>query len=344
MTWRNADGEARGCEAASGGRAGRVRVRDSESCVSGVRVTAELTSTAAGSVAPACARAPVAEAVPTDARYHVPRSQVWEGSRGRQSGLVHLHVTAPFDFGRIHRSTGQALCGRTGWYERPAEGEPLCPRCDEIRARASLRKGGVLELVPVTLTEARRLVVLYHEHNDAPEGWKFGTGIACDGVLVGVAIVGRATGRGIDQKRDVEITRMCLDEKGRYKNAGSMLYGAACRMAAAGGYRDAYTYTLTEEDAACVRAAGFVLDADLPARETWSTPSRPRYDTNLFGERKRPAGPKCRWIRHLRTASDRAQAVAPTPPAAALLALGEQRPTANSEATAEAVARSAGDS
>lgn len=156
-----------------------------------------------------------------------------------------------------------------------------------------------LALTPVTITEAKRHVNDYHGHNEAPVGWKFGTGVAFNGELVGVAMVGRATGRGIDQRLDVEITRVCITERGRYKNAGSMLYGAACRMAAAGGYRDAYTYTLDEEDAACVRAAGFELDAELPARPTWDTPTRPRYDHDLFGKRKRPDGPKKRWVRHL---------------------------------------------
>jgi hypothetical protein len=50
--------------------------------------------------------------------YYVPRSQVWEGSRGRQSGSVHLHVD------------GRAICGRKrGWYERSPDGELRCPRC-----------------------------------------------------------------------------------------------------------------------------------------------------------------------------------------------------------------------
>lgn len=52
-------------------------------------------------------------------RYHVPRNQVYPGSRGRQSGHVHLHID------------GYALCGRNGWYERPPEGETeRCPRCE----------------------------------------------------------------------------------------------------------------------------------------------------------------------------------------------------------------------
>ncbi len=159
-----------------------------------------------------------------------------------------------------------------------------------------------LELVPVTLTDAKRLVNGFHEHNEttAKQTWKFGTGVACDGELVGVAMVGRPMGRGLDQTLDVEILRVCITEKGRYRNAASMLYGAACRMAAAGGYRTAYTYTLAEEDAACGRAAGFELDAELLARPSWDTPTRLRNDETLFGPRKRPTGPKVRWKRSLR--------------------------------------------
>lgn len=167
----------------------------------------------------------------------------------------------------------------------------------------SLREAGIrYELVPVTLGAARAFVNFHHRHNEAPVGWKFGVGIARDEHLVGIAMVGRPTGRGLDQERDVEITRVCLDTVGVHKNAASRLYGAACRMAAAGGYRTAYTYTLDEETAASVKAAGFVLDAELPARPTWDTPSRPRYSENLFGERERPAGAKKRWRRDLVTA------------------------------------------
>jgi hypothetical protein len=78
-----------------------------------------------------------------DKRYHVPRSQVWRGSRGRQSGRTHLHVTQDITVGRISRNKGRALCGRAGWYERPAEGQhevnDICPRCAEIATR--LRNG-----------------------------------------------------------------------------------------------------------------------------------------------------------------------------------------------------------
>lgn len=160
----------------------------------------------------------------------------------------------------------------------------------------------ILELVPVTLTDAKRLVNAYHEHNETTERqtWKFGTGIAADGVLIGVAMVGRPTARGLDQRLDVEITRVCIIERGLYKNACSMLYSAACRMAAAGGYRDAYTYTLKSEDGASVKASGFVLDAEIPDRAGWNTASRPRAEMTLLGPRRIPEGPKRRWVRHLK--------------------------------------------
>jgi hypothetical protein len=78
----------------------------------------------------------------------MPHSQVWEGSRGRQSGNVHLHVHhGPATFaaanGRaLTRDGGVSLCGRRGWYERePYEGEQRCPRCVTLAARATACRG-----------------------------------------------------------------------------------------------------------------------------------------------------------------------------------------------------------
>jgi hypothetical protein len=61
------------------------------------------------------------------ALYHVPRSQVWEGSRGAQSGKVHLHVD------------GAALCGRSAWYPRPLDPGETAERCPRCVARAANR-------------------------------------------------------------------------------------------------------------------------------------------------------------------------------------------------------------
>jgi hypothetical protein len=158
----------------------------------------------------------------------------------------------------------------------------------------------VRELVPITLTDLKRYVNENHAHNEAPTSWKFGVGLAEDGVLVGVCAVGRPQGRGLDQYLDVEVTRVCVAEKGMHRNACSTLYGAACRAAAALGYRTAYTYTLEEEDAASVRAAGFVLDAVLQKRSSDWGSSRPRYSETLFGPRRIPTDAKVRWRRDLK--------------------------------------------
>lgn len=75
-------------------------------------------------------------------RYHVPRSQVWEGSCGRQQGKVHLHVLDAREFtasnGRkIVRGSGAALCGKVGWYETPEilSHHDRCPRCVDLAER-----------------------------------------------------------------------------------------------------------------------------------------------------------------------------------------------------------------
>ena len=82
-------------------------------------------------------------------RYHVPWSQVHPGSRGGQTGHVHLHrqygavkITLTTVAGRrvrITRREHQALCLARGWYERDPEGtertESACPRCTILAAR-----------------------------------------------------------------------------------------------------------------------------------------------------------------------------------------------------------------
>jgi hypothetical protein len=158
-----------------------------------------------------------------------------------------------------------------------------------------------LELVPIDLAEARLFVRQVHRHNDPTVSWKFGVGVAVDGDLVGVAVVGRVVARKLAaaEPRTVEILRVAVRD-GAPRNACSKLYGACCRAAAALGYTDAVTYTLEEEDGASVKAAGFRLDrAGAGGQAGWSMPTRPRYEENLFGERRTPAGLKNRWRRSL---------------------------------------------
>lgn len=150
----------------------------------------------------------------------------------------------------------------------------------------------------MTITEARRFVAEHHRHNGPPVGGLFAGGLEPDdgGELLGVAVAGRPPGRGFDDGRTLEVTRTCTlgDD-----NANSMLYGAICRAGKALGWWSAITYTLPEESGASLRAAGFVLEAEIPAREAWLRPDAMRYQHDLFGEERRPAGPKYRWRRVL---------------------------------------------
>lgn len=92
------------------------------------------------------------------------------------------------------------------------------------------------------------------------------------------------------------MTRVCTVG---HRNACSMLYGRLCRAAAALGYVRAYTYTEDGEDAASVKAAGFVLDGEVDGDRSWDSPGRRREDETLFGPRRRRRVRRFRWRRDL---------------------------------------------
>jgi hypothetical protein len=150
---------------------------------------------------------------------------------------------------------------------------------------------------PITLRAARAYVDLHHRHNEPSTGWLFGTSVVDpSGTVVGVGIAGRPVAQALQDGLTVEITRCCTEG---YPNAASMIYGALCRAAKALGYEVAITYTLAGEAGTSLRAAGFVPVADVEPRESWSRRNRIRHDLTLFGEKRRPTGPKVRWERRL---------------------------------------------
>lgn len=102
-----------------------------------------------------------------------------------------------------------------------------------------------LELRPVSRDEAFEYVRANHRHHGAPVGdlWRHAVHDD-DGVLVGVAIVGRPVARALDDGLTVEVTRLCTSGA---PNADSLLYGAARRAAEAKGYRRGLTYILASE-------------------------------------------------------------------------------------------------
>lgn len=150
-----------------------------------------------------------------------------------------------------------------------------------------------LSLRPITMQDAKAFVAKLHRHNRAPLSGLFTVAAEADGEIVGVVTAGRPVARPLDDGATVELTRNCTDG---HRNACSFLYGAARRAAVALGYRRVYTYTLASESGASLRAAGFVVDAELKPRATWSCKSRPRVQTDLFGQERRPAEAKIRWV------------------------------------------------
>ena len=132
-----------------------------------------------------------------------------------------------------------------------------------------------LSVTPINLDEANAFVAKLHRHHKPVPGAKFCIA-ASDGDMVrGVAIVGRPVARMSDDGWTLEVNRCCTDGA---RNACSLLYGAAWRVAKAMGYRRLITYTLPEEGGASLRASGWKL-LGLRGGGNWNVPSRPRIDT-----------------------------------------------------------------
>jgi hypothetical protein len=131
-----------------------------------------------------------------------------------------------------------------------------------------------LHRVPIGWRTAKAFCIMWHRHHAPPRGGKFWVGAAdAKGVLRAVAIGGRPVAREFDNGQTIEVTRVASDGS---RNACSMLY-AACRDAAwALGYTRVITYTQEGESGASLKAAGYRIIAERPARPGWDTPSRPR--------------------------------------------------------------------
>lgn len=118
-----------------------------------------------------------------------------------------------------------------------------------------------LELVPVTLAQAKGFIHEHHRHNDEPQGWLFGFGLRNGSEMVAVATVGRPVARMLDNGTVVEVTRVCVSpEMPAFLvwNACSKLYGAAAREAKGRGYARIITYTRAGEAATSIRACGWI--------------------------------------------------------------------------------------
>ena len=103
-----------------------------------------------------------------------------------------------------------------------------------------------MKVVPISITAARDFVSRHHRHNNPPRSALFALGLSAEGVLVGVATVGRPIARMLQDGLTAEVTRVCTIPEAP-KGAVSKLY-ARCQKVwfAMGGLR-LITYTLESE-------------------------------------------------------------------------------------------------
>ena len=116
-----------------------------------------------------------------------------------------------------------------------------------------------LTIVPVELKQANEFVKHYHRHHKPAVGHRFSLGCVCDGVLCGIAIVGRPVARMVNQRNTLEVTRCCTDGT---PNACSCLYGAAARVGMHMGYAKIQTYILDVEKGTSLKAAGWFCEGE----------------------------------------------------------------------------------
>jgi hypothetical protein len=132
----------------------------------------------------------------------------------------------------------------------------------------------MLELQPITFSEACRFIELHHRHHLPPQGWKFGVAVNDGEKVVGVITIGRPVARMLDDGKTLEVTRCATDGT---KNAPSMLYGAAKRAVFAMGYKRLITYTLQSESGISLVSANWKCLGEAGGG-TWNRKARPRVD------------------------------------------------------------------
>lgn len=114
-----------------------------------------------------------------------------------------------------------------------------------------------MEIIPLTLKQANDMVARLHRHHKPCVGHRFSIGAKKDGELVGAAIIGRPVARGCDPYMVCEVNRLVTNGT---KNACSILYSAAARIAKEMGFVKIQTYILETEPGTSLVAAGWEFE------------------------------------------------------------------------------------
>jgi len=160
----------------------------------------------------------------------------------------------------------------------------------------------ILEIRPIELKEANAFIEKLHRHHRKVQGHKFSISVWKGEKMIGVAVVGRPVSRYLDDKKTLEVTRLCTD--GTY-NACSKLYSACARIAKEMGYERIITYILKSEDGSSLKASGWELDKEVAGCKEWTSHGREkRYSeiVTLFGTiKKYPHELKKRYVKYLKS-------------------------------------------
>jgi len=148
-----------------------------------------------------------------------------------------------------------------------------------------------LKIVPVELKEANEFIGKLHRHHKPVQGHRFSIGVQKDGVLVGVATIGRPVARLTSAKEVLEVTRLCTDGT---KNACSCLYSAAARVGKELGYLKIQSFILDIENGASLKASGWVFDS-VSAGGQW------KHTDGKARRTDQPTCPKHKYIKILNT-------------------------------------------
>ena len=146
-----------------------------------------------------------------------------------------------------------------------------------------------MKIRPCELKDANEYIARLHRHHKPVVGHRFSIGVWDGDELRGVAVVGRPVARMTDQRRIVEVTRLCTDGT---KNACSALYSAAARISREMGYESIQTFILASELGTSLKASGWQC-AGSSSGGDWNRPSR--------GNRRvdQPMEPKVKWWKPL---------------------------------------------
>ena len=149
-----------------------------------------------------------------------------------------------------------------------------------------------MNLLPVSIADAKVWVTNLHRHHRPPPSALFALAAEKDGAVVGVVIVGRPVARGNDDGYTAEVTRCATDGT---RNACSFLYGAAWRAARTLGYRRMFTYTLPAEGGASLRASGWTNEGSAGGGAWWGRGGEVKRGR---GSRKNdhPLATKTKWV------------------------------------------------